>query len=71
MILSHFYINIPIYMYLIRRCFTLLHHYKGGALKFIMKTNEYEGNLQIDELDKCEKLEWFCIDELPENYNFM
>ena len=45
----------------------ILHHYKGNRLKFILTTNKYEGELQIGEPDKCEKLEWFDIENLPKN----
>ncbi len=45
----------------------MLHHYKGGALKFIIKANNYDGNIQIGEPDKCEELKWFDINKLPEN----
>lgn len=45
----------------------ILHHYKGNRLKFIISAEKYEGNLKIGEPDKCEKLEWFDIENLPEN----
>lgn len=45
----------------------ILHHYKGNRLKFIISSEKYEGNLEIGEPEKCEKLEWFNIEELPEN----
>ena len=45
----------------------ILHHYKGNALKFILKANAYDGNLTIGEPDKCEELKWFSINSLPEN----
>ena len=45
----------------------ILHHYKGNSLKFVISTEKYKGNLKIGEPDKCEKLEWFNIKELPEN----
>ena len=47
----------------------ILHHYKGGALKFIIKANKYEGNIQIGEPDKCTELKWFEVNDLPENMN--
>lgn len=47
----------------------ILHHYKGGALKFIIKANRYQGNLQVGEADICEELKWFKINELPQNMN--
>lgn len=45
----------------------ILHHYKGGALKFILKARAYDGKLGIGEPDKCEELKWFTIKNLPEN----
>ena len=45
----------------------ILHHYKGGALKFIIKANRYGGKLEIGEPDKCEELKWFKVTDLPEN----
>lgn len=45
----------------------ILHHYKGNRLKFIISSEKYEGNLEIGEAEKCEKLEWFNIEDLPEN----
>lgn len=45
----------------------ILHHYKGNRMKFVISSERYEGELKIGEPDKCEKIEWFCIDELPEN----
>ena len=47
----------------------ILHHYKGNRLKFIISANSYAGNLEIGEPDKCEKLEWFNINELPTNFH--
>lgn len=45
----------------------ILHHYTGDRVNFILTTNKYEGIPSIGELDKCEKLEWFDINELPTN----
>lgn len=45
----------------------ILHNYKGNRLNFIITTKKYEGDLQIGEPDKCEKLEWFDIENLPKN----
>ena len=45
----------------------ILHHYKGNRLKFIISSEKYEGNLEIKKKEKCENLEWFNIEELPEN----
>lgn len=43
----------------------LLHHYNGDRLNFIFETDGTNLNPQIGEEDKCEKLEWFKINELP------
>ena len=45
----------------------ILHHYKGDRIKFLISTKKYEGTLQIGEPDKCEKIEWFDINNLPGN----
>lgn len=45
----------------------ILHHYTGDRVNFILTTNKYEGIPSIGEPDKCEKLEWFDINELPTN----
>lgn len=45
----------------------ILHHYKGNRLKFLISSTKYEGELKIGEPDKCEKLEWFNINKLPDN----
>ena len=45
----------------------ILHHYKGNRLKFVISADRYYGELKIGEPDKCEKLEWFDINQLPEN----
>jgi len=45
----------------------ILHHYKGNRLNFILTTKKYEGELKIGEPDKCEKIEWFDIENLPQN----
>lgn len=45
----------------------ILHHYTGDHVNFILTTNVYEGIQSIGEPDKCEKLEWFDINELPTN----
>lgn len=45
----------------------ILHHYKGNRIKFIISANSYTGDLKIGEPDKCERLEWFEIDNLPSN----
>lgn len=45
----------------------ILHHYTGDRVNFILTTNVYDGIPSIGEPDKCEKLEWFDIKELPSN----
>ena len=45
----------------------ILHHYTGDRVNFILTTSKYEGIPSIGEPDKCEKLEWFDINELPTN----
>ena len=45
----------------------ILHHYKADRIIFRILAKKYEGNIQIGEPDKCEKLEWFDINELPIN----
>ena len=45
----------------------ILHHYKGNRIKFIIAANSYNGELKIGEPDKCEKIEWFDINNLPNN----
>jgi uncharacterized protein (DUF3820 family) len=36
-------------------------------MKFIISSEKYDGDLKIGEPDKCEKLEWFNVNNLPEN----
>lgn len=45
----------------------ILHHYNGNRINFIFITEYYEGKIGIGEPDSCEKLEWFNINNLPEN----
>lgn len=45
----------------------ILHHYKGDRIKFLISAKKYEGTIQIGEPDKCEKIEWFDINNLPDN----
>ena len=45
----------------------ILHHYSGDRVNFILTTDVYEGVPSIGEPDKCEKLEWFNINNLPSN----
>lgn len=45
----------------------IYHKYKRGMLKFVFKACKYEGIPINNEPDKCEKIEWIEIDNLPEN----
>lgn len=45
----------------------ILHHYTGDRVNFILTTDKYDGIPSIGEPDKCEKLEWFDVNNLPEN----
>ena len=45
----------------------IMHHFKGNRLKFIISAKKYIGDLRVGEPDKCEKIEWFDIDKLPDN----
>ena len=45
----------------------ILHHYKGNRIKFLVSANFYIGELKIGEPDECEKIDWFNIDNLPNN----
>ena len=45
----------------------ILHHYTGDRVNFILTTNVYKGIPLIGEPHKCEKLEWFDINNLPVN----
>lgn len=45
----------------------ILHHYTGDRINFILSTDKYNGVPQIGEPDACEKLEWFNMENLPEN----
>ena len=49
----------------------ILHHYKGNRIIFILSAKKYEGDIQIGEPDKCDKLEWFDINDLPNNIEKM
>ena len=44
-----------------------LHPYEEGYLNFFFSTVEYKGIPKIMEEEKCEDLNWFDIDNLPEN----
>lgn len=45
----------------------ILHHYNGDRINFVLTTETYEGVPSIGEPDKCKKLEWFDIKNLPSN----
>ena len=45
----------------------ILHHYNGDRVNFILTTDVYEGIPSVGEPDKCEKIEWFNINNLPTN----
>jgi mutator protein MutT len=45
----------------------ILHNYNGDRINFILTADKYKGIPQIGELDKCEEIKWFDINELPEN----
>ena len=45
----------------------ILHHYTGDRVNFILTADKYDGIPSIGEPDKCEKLEWFDVNNLPEN----
>ena len=45
----------------------IYHRYKGGMLKFVFKTDKYNGIPINNEIDKCEKIEWIDFEYLPEN----
>ena len=40
---------------------------KRDYIDFYFMTNDYEGEVQNLELDKCAELKWFDVNELPEN----
>lgn len=48
----------------------ILHHYTDGRMNFILTTQKYEGILKINEPNKCEKLEWFDFENIPENTTY-
>ena len=45
----------------------IYHRYKGGMLKFVFKTDKYDGTPINNEPHKCEKIEWIDIEKMPEN----
>ena len=45
----------------------IYHRYKRGMLKFVFKTDKYNGIPINNEIDKCEKIEWIDFEYLPEN----
>ena len=45
----------------------ILHNYRSDRINFILTAEKYQGTLSIGEPDKCERIEWFALDKLPEN----
>ena len=45
----------------------IYHHYKKDVIKFVFKAEKYSGKEQNIETEKCEKIEWIDIDNLPED----
>ena len=45
----------------------VLHHYTGDRINFILTTDTYDGIPSIGEPEQCERLEWFDINNLPDN----
>lgn len=45
----------------------IYHKYKKGMLKFVFRTNKYQGEPINAEPNNCEKIEWIEINDLPEN----
>lgn len=45
----------------------ILHHYSGNRINFIFVTDYYDGEIGIGEPDSCEKLEWYSMNNLPDN----
>lgn len=46
---------------------SLIHPYKEGYLNVFFTTKKYSGTPRIMEPDKCSNLQWFDIDNLPNN----
>lgn len=45
----------------------LMHHYTGTRLNFVFAIDGSKLKPKIGEPEKCDKLEWFNIDNLPNN----
>ena len=45
----------------------LLHPYKDGYINIFFKTDKFTGTPQIMEPNKCDDIQWFDLDNLPEN----
>ena len=45
----------------------IYHQYENGSLKFLFKTNKYDGTPIIAEPDKCGEIRWVDINNLPRN----
>lgn len=46
---------------------SLIHPYKEGYVNVFFTTKKYSGTPRIMEPDKCSNLQWFDIDNLPNN----
>lgn len=46
---------------------TMVHPYDEGYFRFFFTTDKYEGIPKIMEKNKCDDLDWFPIDNLPDN----
>lgn len=45
----------------------VMHDYTGDRVNFILTAENYKGTPQIGETDKCERIGWFYIKDLPMN----
>lgn len=45
----------------------IMHHYTGKRINFVFHIDGTNYSFQIGEKDKCDKLEWFDLDKLPQN----
>jgi len=46
---------------------SLIHPYQQDYINVFFETQKYKGTPEIKEKEKCSNLEWFDIDQLPEN----
>ena len=49
------------------RLVALIHEYQDEYINVFFTVDKYEGIPKIMEPNKCDNLQWFNIDELPEN----